>query len=197
MKMMHIKTLASAAAIAWAAAAGMGSAQAAPIITAVNADLSASPYSFSFMGGSFTFSGDGGFPNYLSVSTTGSAAVRTVFGNPSTDFVDRGTVVYDQNTLGGFGSFAMPAAISPSNGFNFLGLRVTSGSQNYYGFAYSTNSVLNSFGFETMPETGITATTESGTAAVPEPTSWALMLVGFGATGVALRSRRKRALQLG
>lgn len=33
--------------------------------------------------------------------------------------------------------------------------------------------------------------TPKATAAVPEPASWALMLVGFGAVGAALRSRRQ------
>jgi hypothetical protein len=32
------------------------------------------------------------------------------------------------------------------------------------------------------------------TAAVPEPRTWMTMLVGFGALGVMLRRRRKRAL---
>jgi len=32
------------------------------------------------------------------------------------------------------------------------------------------------------------------TAAVPEPTTWALMILGFGAAGAALRSRRRTAL---
>lgn len=32
------------------------------------------------------------------------------------------------------------------------------------------------------------------TAAVPEPTAWALMILGFGAAGAALRSRRRTAL---
>jgi hypothetical protein len=35
----------------------------------------------------------------------------------------------------------------------------------------------------------------SGTAAVPEPASWALMLGGFGAIGGALRSSRKTSLR--
>ncbi|MBN8808643.1 MAG: PEPxxWA-CTERM sorting domain-containing protein [Sphingomonas sp.] len=33
------------------------------------------------------------------------------------------------------------------------------------------------------------------TAAVPEPASWALMIVGFGAMGYSLRRRRETALQ--
>ena len=30
--------------------------------------------------------------------------------------------------------------------------------------------------------------------AVPEPATWALMILGFGATGTAMRYRRRRAL---
>lgn len=165
-------------------------AQAAPLITTLNADLASGPISFSFMGASFTFTGTGGFPNYLSVATSGGAAVRTVFGTPSTDFTNRGTVVYDRNTLGGYGSFAALTTIPYTNGENFLGLRVTAGGLDYYGFAYSTNTVLNSFGFETVADTGITATTALG--AVPEPASWAFMIAGLGLVGSALRVRRTR-----
>jgi hypothetical protein len=35
-------------------------------------------------------------------------------------------------------------------------------------------------------------TDAGGTSAAPEPTSWALMLVGFGAVGGAMRSRRSK-----
>lgn len=36
---------------------------------------------------------------------------------------------------------------------------------------------------------------QTGTPGVPEPSTWAMMLMGFGAAGVALRrSRRKKAL---
>lgn len=37
----------------------------------------------------------------------------------------------------------------------------------------------------------------AGLAAAPEPASWALMLVGFGAMGGAMRSRRKAAVSFG
>ena len=37
---------------------------------------------------------------------------------------------------------------------------------------------------------------QTGVTAVPEPASWAMMLMGFGAMGVALRRRRRQQLQL-
>ncbi|QYE37158.1 PEPxxWA-CTERM sorting domain-containing protein (plasmid) [Polymorphobacter sp. PAMC 29334] len=197
MQTIYRKRLASSAAAGIILGMSIGSAKAAPVITSVNADLSVSPYSFSYLGSTFTFTGTGGFPNYLAVSTSGSAAVRTVFGTPSTDFTDRGgPVVYDQNTLGGFGSFPVSTSIPYTNGDNFLGLRVTSAGKDYYGFAFSTNAVLNSYGFETSADTGITATTATGTGTVPEPASWALMVAGFGLVGVTVRRRQRPVIHL-
>lgn len=170
-------------------------ATAAPVLTFVDQDISTTPYTFTFMGGTFTFSGAGAFPNYLSVSTSGGAAVRTVFGNPSTDFTNRGVVRYDDSTLGGYGSFPTPTTIPFTNGENFLGLRVTSGGQDYYGFAFTTNSRFNGFGFETTPGVGITATTDFAAAAVPEPSVWALMILGFGVVGMGMRRRQAPAVR--
>ena len=164
-------------------------AQAEVIITPVNQDISSKPFTFSFMGGTFTFDTSGGFPNFLNVQTNSSAAVRTFFGQPSTDFTDRGVPFYDENTLGGFASFTDRTNVRFTNGENFLGLRVTSGGQDFFGFAFTTNTVFNSFGFETQPGVGILATREIP-AAVPEPGAWALLILGFGAVGFALRRRK-------
>lgn len=164
-------------------------AQAEVIITPVNLDISTTPYTFSFMGGTFTFDTGGGFPNFLNVQTSGGAAVRTVFGQPSTDFTNRGTVTYNASTLGGFGSFPDRTNVRFTNGENFLGLRVTSGGQDFFGFAFTTDTVLNSFGFETQPGVGITAT-RAIPAAVPEPATWAMLILGFGAVGSVLRRRK-------
>ena len=122
--------------------------------------------------------------------TSGGAAVRTVFGQPSTDFTNRGTVVYDQNTLGGYGSFPTLTNIPYTNGDNFLGLRVTSGGQEFYGFAFTTNTTFNGYAFETTPGVGITATTDFS-GAVPEPQAWALLIIGFGAIGGIMRRRQQ------
>ena len=48
-------------------------------------------------------------------------------------------------------------------------------------------SIWNNNGFS-----GVTFATLD-TSAVPEPATWAMMLVGFGGMGAALRSRRKVA----
>ncbi|MFS0771637.1 PEPxxWA-CTERM sorting domain-containing protein [Sphingomonas sp. 1P08PE] len=40
--------------------------------------------------------------------------------------------------------------------------------------------------------TDLSVSTETGTGAVPEPATWALMLAGFGLTATALRRRRVR-----
>ena len=188
--------LALASGIVVAAGMVASPAYAAVDYTMINANIGSTPYTYTFAGGSFTFDGSGGFPNYLSVSTSGGAAVRTVFGSPSTDFVDRGAVVYDQTTLGGYGSFPTLTSVPYTNGDNFLGLKVTRNGQDYYGYAYTTNSMLNGIAFETMANTGIIATT-SFPAAVPEPAVWALLLIGFGAIGASMRgSARKRRLQV-
>jgi hypothetical protein len=184
------KRLIAAAGLLCSVAMTATAAQAAPVVTTVNADLASSPFSFSFLGSTFTFTGTGGFPNYLAVSTTDGAAVRTVFGSPSSDFTNRNTVSYDEGTLGGYGSFATLTTIPTTNGENYLGLRVTSGGQNYYGFAFTTDTMLNSYGFETTANTAITATTDLA-AAVPETATWMMMIVGLGAVGGSLRSQRR------
>jgi hypothetical protein len=174
--------LALASALAIAAAAP---AQAAPVYTVVDQDLSTGSYDITYKGGTITFANGIGFPSYIAVSTSGTGAVRTVFGNPSTDFTDRGYAFYDANTLGGFGSVAVSTPIYATNGRNFLGLRVGTEGNYYYGFAYTTDNVLNSYGFENQANTGIL-----GTTAVPEPATWALMIAGFGLVGGAMRRRR-------
>jgi hypothetical protein len=86
-----------------------------------------------------------------------------------------------------YGAFADQTVIRFSNGGNFIGLRAVTGTGTFYGFAYSTDNILNSIGFENVADTAITATTAAG--AVPEPASWALMIAGFGLVGGAMRRR--------
>jgi hypothetical protein len=85
--------------------------------------------------------------------------------------------------------------VGASNGDNFLGLRVTSAGQNYYGFLYSTDALVNSYGFESQADAGIIPTT-AVPAAVPEPATWAMMILGFGAIGYAMRGRRRVTVRI-
>src|SRR5262249_25509269 len=80
---------------------------------------------------------------------------------------------------------ALGAASSGARGINNNGVVVgdyVDFSSTYHGFAYGPAKALGSLG--------------SGAALsavpVPEPSAWAMMLLGFGALGAAARSRRRR-----
>ena len=164
-------------------------ATAAPLVRAIGADLSVSDYSFDFFrGGSFTFgfNGDyfGGGP--ITISTADGGEVNTIFGQPTTYFTDRGAVTFgpDMN----YAAFASETPIRFTNGDNFIGLRaIAANGDTFYGYAFTTNNVLNTIGFETVANTAITASVAAG--AVPEPATWAMMIGGFGLAGAAMRRR--------
>ncbi len=73
----------------------------------------------------------------------------------------------------------------PGSGINFAcfnnGTSLCSGVASSIGVA-TTGAQVNGF-YEGV--------VQIATAAVPEPATWALMLVGFGGVGLAMRSRRK------
>jgi hypothetical protein len=185
---MKIKNAVRAACACSALMFAATQAAAAPVYTSIGADLSAAAYTFNYAGSAFTFgfNGDyfGGGP--ITIQTAGGGEVNTIFGQPTTYFTDRGTVTFGPGQQ--YAAFGSPTPIRFTNGDNFIGLRaVTSAGDAFYGFAFTTNNVLNSIGFETVANATITATT-----AVPEPATWALLIGGFGMAGAALR-RRERA----
>ena len=83
----------------------------------------------------------------------------------------------------------MSITIPYSNGDNYLGLRATQNGQNYFGYAFFTHTILNSYAFETAANTAISI--DTNVPAVREPASWAMMILGMGAVGFAMRRRSK------
>jgi len=172
-------------AIAFAASAGV----AAPVITNIGADLSLSDFTFTQASGAtfiFGFNGDffGGGPT--TIRTAGGGEVNTIFGQPTTNFVDRGTVTFGPGM--NFAAFTAETPIRFTNGDNFIGLRaVGANGEAFYGYAFTTNNVLNTIAFESTANATITATTAAGV--VPEPDTWAMMIGGFAMIGGAMRRR--------
>lgn len=60
-------------------------------------------------------------------------------------------------------------------------------SQNFYGAKFSSSG--NSFELDNVRFSTASVQAPAGTSAVPEPSSWAMMIVGFGAVGYASRRR--------
>ena len=173
-------------ALSTAFAAAPASAQVS--ITPVGVSFATAPFTITFGQSTFTFTGTGDPFGPLAISTGGTGMVNSFFGSPTTNFADRGTVTFGADSQ--FSSFSTPTPVRFSNGDNLIGLSATSGGNTFFGFAFTTNSTLNSFGFGNVPGATITATSAIP-AAVPEPATWAMMLVGFGAMGVSLRRRRR------
>lgn len=158
-------------------------AHAIPVVVKVGADYAAMPYAFTIDGSTFTFSGTGDPFNPTAVQTAGRAQVNTIFGSPTSYFVNRSTVMFGPGMQ--FAAFPATTTVPYSNSDNFIGLLATLGGRNFYGYAFTTDTVLNSYAFETAPDTAITAT-----AAVPEPASWLMLIGGVGVIGGLLRHRR-------
>ena len=183
------------AGVAIAALASPGGASAAVVLVPVNASILNAPFEINFQGVTFTLSATNNGLNPLTVQNTQGGAFSSFGGflgipvRPTTFFTDRGSPTFGPppGGSGAFASFLSPAKPGSSNGNNYIGFRATVGTDNFYGFAFTTGSRLNSYGFETAANTAITATT-----AVPEPATWAFMILGFGAVGAAMRYRRRR-----
>ena len=182
-----MKGLFSAAALAMALVSAAPAA-AAPVIVDTDANLRTAPFTFAIQGVNFTFGATGDIFAPVSVSNGPGGAISSVFGAPSSFFTNRGTVSFGPNVFGAFTSFSNPTSVRFSIGENFFGLRATVGADTFFGFAFTTNSTLNGYGFETTPGAAITATT-----AVPEPGTWAMLIVGFAAAGAGMRYRRRTA----
>jgi hypothetical protein len=133
------------------------------------------------------------------VSTTGTAEVSSFGGflgipvEPSTFFTDMrngSDVLFGPDQFGSYASFPTATDIPYSSTDSFLGLRYTVGDNTFYGFAQFAGPDLELYGFETTPNTDIDANFPTG--AVPEPSTWAMMMLGFVGTVLVARHRSLR-----
>ena len=174
----------------------------AQVLGASNVALTTTPTIFNLGDGGFGFTYDADAaamfdPNTYSVQTFGTAQTSAFGGflgiplEPSV-FDQRGITI-DGNLFPSFASFPelseIPFSLVPGD----LALRYSSGADFFYGYARLNGDGTLNFAFESQPNTAITAgATITGAlpGAVPEPATWAMMLMGFGAVGFAMRRCR-------
>jgi len=84
-----------------------------------------------------------------------------------------------------------------AQGLNFA---VTDGNQafsQYVQFAATAGEFISSVSFNNVPAQDAFETANFSVTAVPEPATWAMMLVGFGLVGSAMRYRRRTTVVYG
>lgn len=140
-----------------------------------------------------------------------------LIGGPGTG---SGTITTDGMTIDsrGFTAQMITAITGSFNGSMITGLGSLTGANNLYyltgpsfvdgsglGFTTAAGTNVNLFfqssgaGSYRINTTGpftssfVTASSSAVVAAVPEPTTWAMMLIGFGGIGYSMRRRRKSA----
>ena len=122
------------------------------------------------------------------------------------------------NPLNGYTAQTITGITGTFNGSQITGLANVTGSNNLFyltgpffvdgnglGFSTAAGAAVNLFvtnGTNYRVNAGglntglVTASASAATPAVPEPATWAMMLIGFGAMGVSLRRRRRTSTLL-
>lgn len=76
-----------------------------------------------------------------------------------------------------------------------LGFPVTNGNQSvsqYVRFQASAGTLINSVTFNNVPSQDAFESANFSITAVPEPATWAMMLIGFGGMGLMMRRRKSK-----
>ncbi|MBI0474427.1 PEP-CTERM sorting domain-containing protein [Sphingomonas sp. MA1305] len=176
------------------AAAGAALAIAAPASATTSINFETTPSGASTTAGSAV----GSTYSSLGINFTGASFVQCGGGCPAPAY---GMFIAGAN----FTSPITATLTTLADAFSFANVSSSSGTANAYG---ATGNLLQSINFSDFPSTysfavtGIKSVTFSGpqygvdnfsfnaTAAVPEPATWALMILGMSAVGFAMRRRK-------
>lgn len=161
---------------------------AAVTVVSAGADVSHGAYTYDFAPGeSLTFDlNTAGFASAYGVKTTGAVQVFSVFGKPSL-FQPFATTDFPSQQLGAFASYANSTAVDFSQSEGTLGFEFALSDGEHFGLAKTDGTVIGSLFLQTTPGAGVNL-------GVPEPATWALLIMGFGGAGAALRRRRSPAI---
>lgn len=181
------------AVLASAAVVAVAPASAKIVVVASDVDFSASPYTATLAPGdtlTFEYAPRETFdPAPSLISTGGTTQATAFFGAPSVNFTDPPSF-FGPNAFPGYASITTPGRATGSLTSSDLGFRFgTAGSYNY-GYVRFAGSQIQTIAYQDLANVGIQA------GAVPEPATWALMILGFGAVGGAMRRRQSVAAKV-